>query len=64
MSTKIIGPIKTELREGDAYVDVPVMGKAPVYCGKEPMTTAVLRYFERTPFRWMKPDGKGRLKPR
>lgn len=57
-------PVRTVLEDGQSYVDSPVYGEVPVYCGKEPMTGKALRYFKRTPLRWMKPDGKGGLVPR
>lgn len=62
----IAGPIRrpTELNEGDAYVDLPVYGDVAVYGGKAPMKGAVVRYYERTPLRWMKPGPDGKLVPK
>jgi hypothetical protein len=59
----IEGPIHKELTDGDHYVDLPVYEAAPVYVGKEPMIGRVLRHYERTPLRWMKPVN-GKLVPR
>ena len=49
--------------EGQPYIDRRVMKRVPVLCGKEPMVGKITRYIERTPLRWMKPDGKGGLVP-
>lgn len=59
----IQGPIKTTLKEGDTYVDEPVMKTVPVYCGKEPLPGEVLSHYRRVPLKWMKPY-HGKLVPR
>lgn len=60
----IEGPINRSVKEGDAYVDLPVYDDFPVFCGKEPMKGVAVRYYERTPLRWMKPGPDGKLVPK
>lgn len=64
MKKKIDGPLKTELHDGDSYVDQPVLKELPVFCGKEPMTGNVIAFYKRIPLRWMKPGPAGKLVPR
>lgn len=52
----IHGPVLRALAEGQLYIDEPVYKQAPVYCANEPMTGNVLRYYIRTPLRWIKPS--------
>ena len=56
-------PIKTALKEGESYVDEPVIKQVPVYCAKEPMNAEILSHYRRVPLRWMKP-AHGKLVPR
>ena len=68
--------IRTEIeKEGQRYVDSAVMHEvsrpnqlaatlAALVNGKALRTIEELSHYERTPLRWMKPDGKGGLIPK
>lgn len=60
----VFGPIKTDLEDGQRYVDEPVYKEVPVYCGVKPMLGKVTRYYQRIPLRWMKPGPDGKPVPR
>lgn len=60
----LFGPINEKPKIGDEYVDRPTYEAVPVYCGREPLTGRVVRYYKRTAIRWMKPGPDGKLVPR
>ena len=57
-------PVKTELKDGDPYVDEPVLKEVTLLCGKEPIKHQQLSHYRRIPLRWMKPGPNGKLVPR
>ena len=52
----VFGPIKTDLNQGDPYIDIPVYKTVPVFVGnKQPIQGKVVNYYIRQPLIWKKP---------
>lgn len=60
----IRGPIQAGIKEGQEYADVPVYKQTFVYGTRGLLPAKVVRYYVRTPLRWMKPGPDGKLVPR
>ena len=50
----VFGPIMPQITHGQAYIDTPTWQEVPVYCGRVPMVGKTVRYYTRTPLRWVK----------